>query len=105
MKNFITLMTAAIFLMACAKQNISAPVSTKSAKMAEMKKVDLKAAKSPKLSKETTAMDMTASRSVAQSNEEAQSSSAGFDGNSILSMVGSALLTGIISGLVSKAIQ
>jgi len=99
MKNIITMMMATVFLIGCTQQNINTPVSTKS-----LKKTDVAKIKSSKISKETT-IDLTKPKPLNVSSDEIQSTGGGFNTDSILSMIGSALLTGIISGLVSKALQ
>ena len=110
MKKILTISIATIFLLGCTQQGINAPVSTKNAKQENVAK-----AKSSNVKNDAAQLDLKKPKSVNEVNnikEEnqntstgVQSSEGGFDSSSILSMVGSAVLAGVISGLVSKAMK
>jgi len=110
MKKILTITIATIFLIGCTQEGINAPVSTKSVKQEDVTQV-----KSSNVKNDAMQIDLKKPKSVAEANTEGesnqntssgvQSSEGGFDSSSILSMVGSAVLAGVISGLVSKAMQ
>ncbi|HIP28264.1 MAG TPA: hypothetical protein EYG82_03720 [Sulfurovum sp.] len=110
MKKILTISIATIFLLGCTQQGINAPVSTKNVKQENVAK-----AKTSNVKNDEVQIDLKKPKSVTEVNSaveenqntstSVQSSEGGFDSSSILSMVGSAVLAGVISGLVSKAIQ
>ncbi len=97
----MTVTLALVLLIGCTQQTVNAPASTGKATKLDAKKVNLE-----KQNKgEAIEIALKKPEAVSNTSNSVESSDGGFGSNSILKMVGSALLTGIISGLVSKALQ
>ncbi len=99
MKQILTISLAIFFLLGCAQQRVEVPGSTE-----RITKLDTKEVKSSNISK-GKAVEIDLNRPEAANSTSIESSDEGLSSSPILKMVGSALLTGIISGLVSKALQ
>ncbi len=97
MKKILTIGTATVFLLGCTQQRVEMPVNGTGTTKTEMTKIN-----TSKINKhKAIGTELKKPEGISMT----ESLGDGIMSNPIMNMVGSALITGLISGLVSKALQ